>query len=227
MLSFSGEPELVSKFIKKVQGVGKYKELVFDFNRIVRMPKDLDVTESSDGDAGMRKILADRAGNTEHNEEWEGFKKHRTQKDLEEALALGQKYLDNLEKYGYKSWYDWRRDKWGTKWNACSPTLSMANQGAGVFQFDTAWSAPVELIELIVKRNPDIQFNFVFADEDISYNTGSGYSDGGHLYMTYPPGGSDEAYELYFQTHEDMRDELVKVNGEWRWIDDLKGESEE
>ena len=32
-------------------------------------------------------------------------------------MTPDEQQIANFEKFGYKSWYDWRIDKWGTKWN--------------------------------------------------------------------------------------------------------------
>lgn len=35
-----------------------------------------------------------------------------------DVYALGARVIDNLRLHGHASWYGWRIDNWGTKWNA-------------------------------------------------------------------------------------------------------------
>jgi hypothetical protein len=53
----------------------------------------------------------------------------------------------NLEECGYKSWYDWSVEHWGTKWN--SDSVQVSESGAG---FVTAWSPPCEVIQELAKQ---------------------------------------------------------------------------
>lgn len=72
------------------------------------------------------------------------------------------------------------------------------------------------------KHFPDIDFHFVYADEDASYNTGEGYLRNGEFTQQYyPEGGSKDAWTLYLLTHEWASDELeLQEDGTYRWKED-------
>lgn len=117
---------------------------------------------------------------------------------------LGNVYLNNILEYGYDTWYDWRCDNWGTKWNACDVYV-----GRDIIEFNTAWSCPLpvlnKLAELCYQHN--IEFTGKWADEDMGCNTGIFESDccGDEYYFGYEymENCSNEAYEIY-----------VELNGE-------------
>ena len=66
----------------------------------------------------------------------------------------------NYAKYGATGWYDWRRNNWGTKWNACEPQNR---------EFQTAWVAPTGWLRALAKK---CDFTLLYADEDIGSNCG-------------------------------------------------------
>jgi hypothetical protein len=53
---------------------------------------------------------------------------------------------ENLKKYGFKNWYDWRLANWGTKWNS----YWMHTDGECI-RFSTAWSPPTQVICALAK----------------------------------------------------------------------------
>jgi hypothetical protein len=48
---------------------------------------------------------------------------------------------ENLKKYGFRDWYEWRLSKWGTKWNSY-----WMHTDENCIRFSTAWSPPVNVI---------------------------------------------------------------------------------
>lgn len=72
------------------------------------------------------------------------------------------------EKYGIENcWYDWNIKNWGTKWNAFH-TFTYGN----VIEFETAWSNVANLMLKLGIIFPEIEFVYMYADEDIGYNLG-------------------------------------------------------
>lgn len=74
--------------------------------------------------------------------------KHRTTADQHKA---------NIEKYGAPSWYEWRCEHWGTKWN-CDAEVTENADGNLHVQFDTAWSFPFPILEKLVADFPTLIF---------------------------------------------------------------------
>jgi len=83
---------LVGKYLSEVNVASDKNSAseILDFNKIVPMPKELDVTLKSIDPL------------------------------TEEGQVLQKKYDDNLAKFGFQSWYDWSLKNWGTKWNSYS-----------------------------------------------------------------------------------------------------------
>ena len=192
--------------IKKVLDFVKGEEGDFDFNKIVPMPKDLDIESSSVGTKGVEVIKSLASGRLPDTTEFD------------ECVVLGAKYLYNKIKYGFETWYEWCRIHWGTKWNACYPVVSKDD---GEIRFDTAWSAPLPVLKALSKKFPEVTVKFVYADEDYGNNTGRGEIVGGEMSIYNPTNGSDEAINLYFETHPGAEDYIKKnESGEWEWIED-------
>lgn len=121
-----------------------------------------------------------------------------------------------LLRYGYASWYEWRCDKWGTKWNACEINTEGASDD--FIEFETAWSAPHPVIERLAECFPDVKICHFWADEDTAYNCGQREYRNGMLDCEHiPEGGSAEAYELAFFLRPYLEDEYELVDGIYRY----------
>lgn len=160
---------------------------VIDFNSIKRMPLELDVTDCSDGSIGLEFV---QSGQTV--EEFKKFKGWDTER-IEESVDLGLQYYSNIKKHGHKTWYGWRIEHWGTKWNASEPVMDSENE----IYFETAWAGVPELMSEVVALFPDVKFYYVYADEDAGYNTGNGVAENGELCMTWASGATPEAMDNY------------------------------
>lgn len=62
-------------------------------------------------------------------------------------ILISNKYIDNIEKYKFSTWYDWRIENWGTKWNV-DDEVSVIDTGNNEYEilFDTAWDLPNKIM---------------------------------------------------------------------------------
>lgn len=133
-ITLRGDKQKRAAFKAKVKG----ENGDFDFNQIVRMPKELADTVSP------TEVVATQKEADERNAVW---KAHTY--GGEEIRCITQEEADRRRKtYGSTNWYDWSRANWGTKWNACHIELSKDDDSL-TYDFDTAWDAPRALIEPI------------------------------------------------------------------------------
>ena len=78
--------------------------------------------------------------------------------------------MNDIEKAKYKkefgsiNWYDWRVDKWGTKWNSYNCEIVEHEDDYVVYTFDTAWGPPTGVIEALREQCPDFSIS-AFYDE--------------------------------------------------------------
>lgn len=147
----------------------------FDFNGIVPMPKSLNIESGSTTDRGLAafddKLFAYWYNMPWWSEKYPGINtklKWRTwlKKNEPETLKLGEQARNNVIKYGYKDWYEWSYDKWGTKWNAYDATLLYIDDTHIVVKFDTAWSSPSPIFDKLVEMGFTV--NSKWQDEDPS-----------------------------------------------------------
>lgn len=127
-------------------------------------------------------------------------KGHNDEKDitLDDLYNMGQQYIDNYVKYGTFTWYRWRINNWGTKWNACDTTWD--DKYSDTVWFNTAWSVPEPIVKKISEMYPNVKFRLDYAEEQVALMTG---------YVVYQAGeclediqyqeDSKEAYEKYFE----------------------------
>lgn len=99
------------------------------------------------------------------------------------------------QKYGKENcWYEWRKSNWGTKWNAWD-TRSYKN----IIDFKTAWNGVPSLMEKLAWIFPNVDFEYMFADEDIGYNVGHYCFKDTNKSNFNIIKGSKKAYELAFE----------------------------
>lgn len=221
-----------------------------DFNKIIPMPEDLNIEsgslthdcaklyinamhESSDEYKKYAALYVQSFGKdlamseTEQDKDMKYALLHKDYqsnqpmfKTKADVYAYGKKALDNYEQYGAKDWYDWRIKHWGTKWNACDTQINDPSE-ADVY-FNTAWSAPIPVLDELSKRYPDLSFEYNFADEDMGYNTGSMVIKNGEIIKGgFLKDASKEAYETCFSLWG--RDDEFKFNakkGTYEYIGD-------
>lgn len=107
----------------------------------------------------------------------------------------------NLAKYGYKDWYDWNIDNWGTKW---APRVEDFDYSDGVdgygarieMRYDTAWSPPSKLIQALSGLFPTLKFHTTFDEESQAY-VGCEIFENGLMFEGYmEPGTASVPSEL-------------------------------
>ena len=73
-------------------------------------------------------------------------------------------------------WYDWRLEKWDTKWDVPKDDIEITeiNNGSIVVGFDTAWSPPIAIYKKLRDKFKDVKIEWWARDEDDDTN-GEGY----------------------------------------------------
>ena len=73
-------------------------------------------------------------------------------------------------------WYDWRLEKWDTKWDVPKDDIEITeiNNGSIVVGFDTAWSPPIAIYKKLRDTFKDVKIAWWAIDEDDDTN-GEGY----------------------------------------------------
>lgn len=91
----------------------------------------------------------------------------------------------NILEFGYKNWYDWAVDNWGTKWDVSADgngEPSVSEDGLSVqFSFNSAWSPPVAFYERM---------------EDLGFTVDAFYYEPGMGFCGRYTNGVDDYYEL-------------------------------
>jgi hypothetical protein len=175
-----GTPEQLRGFMDAVATLPSEAEktqIPFDFNRFIPMPESLSVESSSVAEdayaafyGNPQDALASRSNRT----------KAASIEALQQALLtthpnareLADRYHHNIENYGHFTWYSWCNENWGTKWNACDPSVSLKDDHVEVF-FQTAWGFPEVVMAKMVAQFPELEF------------TGTADEEGGHFYLDF------------------------------------------
>lgn len=122
--------------------------------------------------------------------------------------------INEEKKYGKdRCWYEWSVKNWGTKWNAfCS------SSSGNVIEFETAWNGVVDLMSKLAIIFPNVEFEYMYADEDVGYNVGSYIFKDTDIQKQPIVQGSKKAYELAFELWNRW-DEFVWDENEnkYRW----------
>ena len=129
----------------------------------------------------------------------------------------------NVKEYGYKNWYDWCVDNWGTKWDIAEGEWDMEDLDADAtmvgVSFDTAWAPPIEFYRTMT----DV-FNFTIEAHYLEEGVG--------FVGKYTSADDDDCYELEdldleavpkdIRDHWDL-DSIMESRADW----DAEQESEE
>lgn len=196
-----------SERLNDIRSTLKSEDRVFDFNKLIPMPESLKLDEGSHADKAEECYRAYIMDNEQRTKE-----KYKISDDAFEKLKReGKIYASNREKYGHRSWYSWRCENWGTKWNAREPQW-VDND---TIVFETAWNCPKPIFKKLAETFPDIGIFVKYADEDIGFNCGTlEYADGELYAVDIEPDGSyDFAFDVW-DYDDDSRKEFLEEIGE-------------
>ena len=178
-----------------------------DFNKIIPMPKSLEIEAGSSTDRGLKAyqdfISVYTLGGTINTDMLDNippeseniFLRQRT--DIKRSdFELGKIAWNNLREYGSSTWYEWSISKWGTKWNSYDYG---DYDGGNSITFNTAWSAPHPILQKLSEMFPEVSITHRWADEDLGNNCGEMEYEGGDIIgEDIPESCSKEAYDLAF-----------------------------
>lgn len=197
---------------------------LFDLEKIVPMPKALDIDSSSVGEDGMKYLVA-MAGDILERSAYEKSHHYAHMKEMEltnpkmfnEAMAQGKIRLHNIADYGVSDWYQWRLRNWGTKWN----TYEYRRLDDNTIEFQTAWNGIPDMVRLVAEKFPEVTIEYKYADENWSYNVGSFIFHGEDIEDLSPENESPEAWELVFELGVANREDFVQEpDGTWKYRED-------
>lgn len=231
-----GSNKLGKELIKKYTILDEYDEVEFDFNKVIPMPKELQIEFSSKSNRALCLYLTkinplvpyygDKKNKLNEKEfinltnkvkektmgiEFSVLNLAEIEESIEEygedgLLSLGKAQIDNITKYGAINWYDWAIDNWGTKWNA-NHFKSLEDEK--ILTFETAWDPAIPVFLEMSRQNPDIKFAFLYADESIGSHVGYVLAKAGNIdYKGTFEDYSVDAYKLAFDLW-DCADEYV------------------
>lgn len=172
-------------FAKILEAI-KWKGSPFSYNALDPMPEALSIEAKSDlgrKEAKMAVTLVqsslapdfkglhpyldalrrEYSNSPEHPRTTEAFKAWLLL-EKPEIIRYGQQLLKNRQKYGYETWYEWRLDHWGVKWDVSDDDLEI-NDDDLMVRWEAPWSAPIPVIRMISEK-VGVPFSFEWCDLD-------------------------------------------------------------
>lgn len=202
IVEFHGDAQQLETMLNAIKN-DEYGFGSVDFNKIIPMPESLNISAGSATDKALTlykefvevftlggTMNMDRLSDIPLRSE-EVFLKQR-QDISREDWELGKAAWNNLREYGASTWYSWRINNWGTKWNAYSCGMEFCEGDCAKVFFETAWSAPHPILEKLSETYPDIGIEHEWADEDIGVNCGRfSYANGERTEEYFPESGRE------------------------------------
>lgn len=197
-----------------------------DFNKVIPMPPSLNIESGSMTDLSIVYYASERLTKpvedirdipaVKHNvansfsndwvaEVYRRCKEWEERGEGDKMYADGMVYINNYDKYGCTTWYDWCIRNWGTKWNLSREDGGETPQWDDLpddaeceynMTFQTAWSTPSPVMLRLSELFPEINIEVKFADEDLGVNCGLYELYGGEILEDCDKDGSDEAFEF-------------------------------
>ena len=115
--------------------------------------------------------------------------------DNPEQIALVAAQKRNIEVHGYKDWYEFATNEWGTKWDIGAdgqPAIDN-DDGVLVLNFDSAWAPPINAYEKL----------FYMGFKILAY-----YYEPGMAFAGIYEDGQDEYYEYGGMNSDQIAEEL-------------------
>ncbi len=124
----------------------------------------------------------------------------------DKARELRLKQEANIEKYGYKDWYDWNIANWGTKWDFNLENVERQDPNTVTASFESAWAPPTGAYEKLMALGFEVE---------------AMYYEPGMQFVGKWDNGEDDYYEYGGETSATVREAIGAE------LDDYFGISEE
>lgn len=220
-LLFKGEDAQIAQIREHIKGTyDDGSEMQIDFNKIKKCPDGLNMQVCSHIVDMSNKTMDVPTSDNPLLGALEEMNRARLKSPQTLDDAQWKQYiqcLQNLRDTGHAYWYTWNIENWGTKWNAYNQNDKRTTNDAIYFQ--TAWSAPISLIDVLSKMFPNVHMCLTYADEDTGSNTGVIEYLSGIKTEYYPKSQSKEAYEIYFDMHPNDKDNYKLVGQTYEYIE--------
>ena len=168
----------IPTLLQAIEGDGRDKDLMIDFNKIIPMPEELN--EELYGVPKHRAIAIARNDLGELvNDPWErknnittieelcSFLKTKEggNRDIEELRRLGNIYLSNLSKCGFSDWISWQRENWGCSSAQDTRVIHDTSRNIGI-RFSTLDDPPTKIIKALAIQFPKNTFTLRYYNCD-------------------------------------------------------------
>lgn len=149
--------------------------------------------------------------------------------ELHDETPIGEDFMvrdeermaSNFQKFGYRSWYEWHLDQWGTKWDVSSEGMSVDDypiDGNSItISFDSAWSPPIAFYQAL---------------EEQGWTVDAFYHEPGMEFCGRYTDGDDDCYDLSEAedsewVKENIPDEINEMFNISGWMEDSEFDEEE
>jgi len=153
ILIVRGDKKLIKKFKRKAKG----KDTDLSLDNFVPMPKEFEKFSSP------VRIVSEEEYKKAIKEKEKG--NPRFQYGLPMTKEIQKKLL---EKYGCDNWYDWCVENWGTKWDVEAELVDESEIYLR-YEFDSAWSPPIDWLEEVAKQFPKLHFKLKYEEEGMGF----------------------------------------------------------
>lgn len=203
LLHINGTPEQVTEVRDAIRGRFLKEdgsddgEQVFDFDKLIPMPPSLSCTSGTESQIAKYEMGYQERGRP-------AFQPAPHQYEHADQAVVDQ-CKENIRLHGYPTWYEWKIEKWGTKWGAYFQKEIEPN----ILSFQTAWSCPLKILEALAAKFPEVEFVVQYADEDVGSNCGTLTFRGGELVNEEHPRGKEAmrfAYKVNGYSDADIKE---------------------
>jgi len=155
-LWIKGDENEVSKVKESIKGTDEAdssQEIHIDFNKIIKMPTELDIKHDKHVFIAILNTI-----DPEQPIDVDGpHPLNLNSKDF----TLYVKYLENLRNYGHSNWLHWRIKNWNSAWNAYNTTTNK-----DYINFSTSKHPPLNVIFQLSIQHKDIIFEIGYLERD-------------------------------------------------------------
>ena len=88
--------------------------------------------------------------------------------DFERHVPTPPEFLaeKHVPRGSFPAWHTWRREHWGTKWNAMSATVEgKPDEGWVTYRFSTAWTPPEAWLRRVSRAHRELRFHHEYVEE--------------------------------------------------------------